>query len=714
MKRNLRNALLEAATRVVLGLALSCSGLALGQLQEPAVGIPGSLKSVPVPEPSNLSTFVRNKEMLIKLGKALFWDMQIGSDNQACASCHFHAGADDRATGQLDPGLRSAANDGKDHTYELGGPNFQLLPSHFPFHKLADPGNRNSTVLFDTNDVASSQGTYFMQFTQIDPGHARDLGTPLPDPDFNVGAVAGVGGVKVRRVPPRNTPSVINAVFNVHNFWDGRANYYFNGNNPFGPLDQTSGIFVQVNGTLQKQIIRIEKSSLASQATGPALSEMEMSFLGRTWPDVGKKMLPLRALAMQTVHPLDSVLGRLSLAPSGGKGLNTDYASLIEAAFQKPYWQSTMIVTFVNGLPVFSAKPNRPLTFSEFTQMEANFAFYFGLAVQAYESTLVSNDSPFDRYAENPSAHPLTLPQQLGLGVFLSAGKTGFEREQGACVNCHTGAEFTNASLSFRGDATNRTEIMLMANGVAFYDGGWYNTGSRKSTDDIGRGGDSPFINPITLAPFPLSEARLGILARQGRLPLDVARYVGPLPFGAPFPDQTRTATNGAFKTPSLRNVELTGPYFHHGGQATLRQVVDEYDRGGDFNENNIDDLHFDILDLSLTEQEKHDLVAFMLTLTDERVRWETAPFDHPQLFIPDGSRQDPSGIVGNFDLIGTDLDGFRNGFRDTEKIREIPAVGAGGLSAGSFPWTGSLPSIGRFLGLDPFLADTTTVPPLP
>src|SRR5450755_2437744 len=120
MKRNLRNALLEAATRVVLSLALSCSGLALGQLQEPAPGIPGSLKNVPVPEPSNLSTFVRNKEMLIKLGKALFWDMQIGSDNQACASCHFHAGADDRTQGAIDPGLRSVVPAG-DTTYQLGG-----------------------------------------------------------------------------------------------------------------------------------------------------------------------------------------------------------------------------------------------------------------------------------------------------------------------------------------------------------------------------------------------------------------------------------------------------------------------------------------------------------------------------------------------------------------------------------------------------------------
>ena len=41
------------------------------------------------------------------LGKALFWDMQVGSDGvQACASCHFRAGADPRSKNQVSPGLK--------------------------------------------------------------------------------------------------------------------------------------------------------------------------------------------------------------------------------------------------------------------------------------------------------------------------------------------------------------------------------------------------------------------------------------------------------------------------------------------------------------------------------------------------------------------------------------------------------------------------------
>ena len=53
-----------------------------------------SLKTVSVREPDNLGDFVKDKVAAIKLGKALFWDMQVGSDGKtSCATCHFHAGA---------------------------------------------------------------------------------------------------------------------------------------------------------------------------------------------------------------------------------------------------------------------------------------------------------------------------------------------------------------------------------------------------------------------------------------------------------------------------------------------------------------------------------------------------------------------------------------------------------------------------------------------
>jgi len=58
------------------------------------------------PDPSGLSLFVQDRMALLQMGKALFWDMQVGSDGiQACASCHFHAGADNRIKNQISPGI---------------------------------------------------------------------------------------------------------------------------------------------------------------------------------------------------------------------------------------------------------------------------------------------------------------------------------------------------------------------------------------------------------------------------------------------------------------------------------------------------------------------------------------------------------------------------------------------------------------------------------
>ena len=123
----------------------------------------------------------------------------------------------------------------------------------------------------------------------------------------------------------------------------------------------------------------------------------------------------------------------------------------------------------------------------------------------------------------------------------------------------------------------------------------------------------------------------------------------------------------GSFKTSSLRNVELTGPYFHNGGKATLRQAIELYDGGGDFHNPTLSPL---MRPLGLTPQQQEDLVAFLLALTDERVRYQRAPFDHPQLLIAEGDN--PAGI---------------------DAMREIPAVGS----------TGSQTPLQRFLNLNPF-----------
>lgn len=85
------------------------------------------------------------------------------------------------------------------------------------------------------------------------------------------------------------------------------------------------------------------------------------------------------------------------------------------------------------------------------------------------------------------------------------------------------------------------------------------------------------------------------------------------------FPDRGRGAVtgwkynNGQFRTPTLRNIELTAPYMHDGRMKTLDEVLEHYISGGHFAENvnpNVRKLHF-------TESDKEDLTAFLKTLTD-------------------------------------------------------------------------------------------------
>lgn len=88
----------------------------------------------------------------------------------------------------------------------------------------------------------------------------------------------------------------------------------------------------------------------------------------------------------------------------------------------------------------------------------------------------------------------------------------------------------------------------------------------------------------------------------------------------------------GSFRTPQLRNAELRGPFMHNGGLATVEEVVEFYNRGGDFPAPNVPTGV--IRPLNLTAQEKADLVAFLKRpLTDNRVRNELPPFDRPTLY---------------------------------------------------------------------------------
>ena len=582
------------------------------------------LNQVPIPEPPSLFQYVKSKSAAVKLGKALFWDMQVGSDGvQSCATCHFHAGADNRLKNTVNPGLKAG-----DTTFQVRGPNETLQPGDFPFHVRSNPDLQESLVLRDSNDVVGSQGVLLNDFAGLVPGQAFDAGVPQADPVFQF------GGLNARRVTGRNAPSTINAIFNFNNFWDGRAHFLFNGVNPFGPLDPTAGVWFNEGGVLVKRAIAIQFASLASQATGPVLDDIEMSYRGRTFPDVGRKLLALTPLGQQLVHPGDSVLGPLSRAvilpdgtTGGQNGLSVGYAQLIRDACVDTFWSSTQLTPEGN------------------TQMEANFSLFWGLAIQLYEATLVSDQTRYDRFLGGDRS-ALTAQEQRGFDVFFGGGN---------CAACHVGTEGTNASVRASAFLSNSSHLLIeqmavLAGPSTIYDLGFNNTAVRPTTEDLGRGASSPFTNPLTGLPFPLGFSELAELDASRLLGFNPALFPANSPLTPNLPAQLPasfpTSNRGGFKVPQLRNVELTAPYFHNGGDMTLEEVVDFYTRGGNFpaaNANEVDAAFGDLGTLQGAPDKAAALVAFMKSMTDERVRNESAPFDHPELYVPNGMAPDGS-----------------------------------------------------------------------
>jgi cytochrome c peroxidase len=614
------------ACYMVLTLNININPLyaASGPGQGPAGRNLASLKTVPVPGPTaaELSGVIRNKPAAIALGKAFFWEMQFGSDGAtACATCHYNAGSDSRSFNQTDPGLRRVDGNGNSSadstTFKPGfGANHWLSVSDFPLHKLADVNNSGSATLSDNNNIVGSQGVFRFNFNDVVLAQSVEDETAIADPVFSTPDGNG-GSINVRRSTPRNAPSVINAVFNYRNFWDGRAQNIFNGVNPFGTGDPHAQLLVVDPSNphgVSSVNFRLTNSALASQAVGPPGSDVEMSATGRPFVKMGKKMLTLTPLAKQLVSPTDSVLGGLSAAP--GNGLTSSYVAMIQAAFQPQWWDSSAVVDADSNY-MYSGTPQNT---NEYSMMEYNFSMFWGVAIQLYESTLVSDNSRFDQFMDG-NRNALTSQEQQGLNAFSGKGN---------CARCHNGGELTDAVVS---NVANGTVERMP--GGAWHDIGFHNIGRRPTNDDLGLGAP----DPSGLA--SLSVAKLASLG---------------LVTGTSVPAGAAVRVNGAAKTPGLRNIELTAPFFLNGGQATLLQLVEFYSRGGDFPSADVDP---NLTRAAFSDNEKSAVVAFLKALTDERVRSQSAPFDHPSLVLPNGMVK-VNGVW-------------------TEQSITIPATGAGG-----------------------------------
>jgi cytochrome c peroxidase len=712
---------------------------------------------------ADLTGIVKDEAWATILGKALFWEAAAGTDGMACASCHFSAGADSRIVNQLTPGLLRLPLADKqfggigslDGEVLPGAPlgrtatgtlnpdsNYVLKPGDFPFHQLTDKGDRDSPIIITTNDAASSSGSPDRTFLRLGLG-------PTGVDDVCTKGVADVfhaGKRAARQVEPRNTPTTINAVFNFVNFWDGRANNIFNGVGVFGrrdiAYDPRARVLVVEGNQLTLQPLEIANASLASQAVGPPLSALEMSCNGRRFVQLARKLLLHRPLGTQRIHAQDSLFG--SSGPRGnlifptGRGLNKAYIWLITQAFDEKFWRAP-------GLFNVTADGRLAPSLTGYTQMEQNFALFWGVSIMLYESTLVSDQSRFDScnprvvagVASCQGSQTLSTQELQGFALFNNFGRT-------ACSACHAAPLFSEAQrvagAAFIPIERSRIDVPTLL-GAAVHDRGFFNIAARATSIDPGLGGKDPYGAPLSTTHMFLKEQAgelasdpTGVICDQTTDVVGGGRLIEPggtPTFGATYgyrADGTcaivssaeRVMVDGAFKTPTLRNIGLTPPYFHYGGYADLRSVMDFYNRGGNHRSKSKVDPSFTgdtsgtgplgkstipvagqdfgtnvdrfIRPLGLTSEELDAVVAFMLSLTDERVQCDSAPFDHPELRVPNGQRN-------------SDRDG--DGVAD-DIMALIPATGAGGYTADGKPEL-CLPNSGNLF--DPALRNKLTPP---
>ena len=187
-------------------------------------------------------------------------------------------------------------------------------------------------------------------------------------------------------------------------------------------------------------------------------------------------------------------------------------------------------------------------------------------AIASFERTLISGDSPFDRYLYGGDKTALSESAIRGLEIY---------RTKARCQDCHsigqTNATFTDNKFHNLGVGFKRLGSRAVQIANTF----------RKAKQE---GKD---IDKAVLGDQEISE---------------LGRFVVTL----------RPSDIGAFKTPTLRNIAVTAPYMHDGSIQTLEEMIELYNKGGENNPF----LDSGIRPLNLTDQEKADLLAFIKSLT--------------------------------------------------------------------------------------------------
>ena len=197
-----------------------------------------------------------------------------------------------------------------------------------------------------------------------------------------------------------------------------------------------------------------------------------------------------------------------------------------------------------------------------------------GRALAAYQRALLSGDSPFDRWYFGDERSTLVGSGAEGYPALAAEGFSVFQDK--GCVSCHH----------------------INESSALFTDGQYHNTGT-----GYRRAGRALRPPSVQLAPgvfvVPTVDAETETFTDDGR-----------------FEVTGREADKWRYRTPSLRNIALTGPYMHDGSIATLEGVVAFYAEGGGGDPAQDPRTRY----VQLTESDQEALVAFLRTLTSSHV----------------------------------------------------------------------------------------------
>ena len=251
-------------------------------------------------------------------------------------------------------------------------------------------------------------------------------------------------------------------------------------------------------------------------------------------------------------------------------GTRLQFAHLINRLYRKDY------EAVFGPLPNLSDTTRFPLdgkpgdvSFDSMTEKDKiaiNTVFAnIGKAIEAYERLLISRNAPFDQYVAG-DLNVIGIEAKRGLDIFIG---------KGGCILCHDGSNFTDNKFHNVGVPQGRLPL---------------DTGR---SDGIQQLLKNPFNGAGIYSDNPEEHQRL----------LDILE-----------PTQQHI---GKFKTPTLRNVAMTAPYFHTGGYPTLLSILE-------FNGSAIPTTEYAGMrddtraPINLNDQEVNDLVEFLLTLTGE------------------------------------------------------------------------------------------------